>query len=180
VKDRTASRLQTIQLRNQFFWKVDLFRPKVTSFVSVGWKAEVPLAESNMGVWQGVPMDSLKYRLRPPCPTFLRPTGGPLLKWLYNHFRGGRPAGRAACGRLLLFKTHHAVRLWTVTTLPGSPSRVPLLTGRVPVRGLQPDRRGGNADYAQPAGGRRRGRRSAKDRGGRPSCCRRRHPAFRR
>jgi hypothetical protein len=53
-----------------------------------------------MGVWQGVAMDSLKYHQGPPCPTLLRPAGGPPLKQPYGHFRGfrefhgfqGRPA----------------------------------------------------------------------------------------
>jgi hypothetical protein len=47
----------------------------------------------------------------PPCPTFLRPAGGPPLKWSYNCFRAALPAGHAACGRLLPLWTPHAVRL---------------------------------------------------------------------
>jgi hypothetical protein len=38
-----------------------------------------------MGVWQGVALDSLKFHRGPPCPTPLRPAGGPPLKvglWL--------------------------------------------------------------------------------------------------
>jgi hypothetical protein len=40
-----------------------------------------------MGVWQGVSMDSLKYHSSSPCPTLLRPAGGPPLKrlvWSYG------------------------------------------------------------------------------------------------
>jgi hypothetical protein len=33
-----------------------------------------------MGLWQGVTMDSLKFHPGPPCPTLLRPAGGPPLK----------------------------------------------------------------------------------------------------
>jgi hypothetical protein len=40
-------------------------------------------------------MDSLKFHLGPPCPTFLRPAGGPPLKQPYSgvaHLQVGRPA----------------------------------------------------------------------------------------
>jgi hypothetical protein len=56
-------------------------------------------------------MDSLKFHLGLPCPTFLRPAGMPPLKWPYGCFKGGLPARRAACGRLLPLLTPHAVRL---------------------------------------------------------------------
>jgi hypothetical protein len=50
-----------------------------------------------MGIWQGVVMDFLKFHLGPPCPTFLRPVGGPPLKRPYSSYRSsptawGRPA----------------------------------------------------------------------------------------
>jgi hypothetical protein len=51
--------------------------------------------------WQEVSTDSLKFHLGPPCPTLLRPAGGPPLKRPYSRFWGGLPAGRAVCGRLL-------------------------------------------------------------------------------
>jgi hypothetical protein len=60
-------------------------------------------AQTAMGVWQGVAMDSLKFHLGLPCPTLLCPAGRPPLK---------RPARWAACSRLLPFWTPHVVRLW--------------------------------------------------------------------
>jgi hypothetical protein len=66
---------------------------------------------SSMGVWQGVAMDSLKFRPSTPCPTLLRPKCGPPLKRLYGCYRGDPPPGRAACGRPLPPWTPHAVRL---------------------------------------------------------------------
>jgi hypothetical protein len=54
-----------------------------------------------VGVWQGVAMDSLKFHPGPPCPTLLRPAGGPPPKRPYSRFGGGPPAERAACGHLL-------------------------------------------------------------------------------
>jgi hypothetical protein len=42
-------------------------------------------------------MDSLKYHPGPPCPTLLRPTGEPSLKWPYGRFRGRQ--GRQGQGR---------------------------------------------------------------------------------
>jgi hypothetical protein len=54
------------------------------------------LAARSMGVWQGVAMDSLKFRPGPPCPTLLSLAGGRPLK----------------VKRLLLLCTPHAVRLW--------------------------------------------------------------------
>jgi hypothetical protein len=39
---------------------------------------------TSMGVWKGVAMDSLKFHLGLPCPTFLHPMGGPLLKRPYD------------------------------------------------------------------------------------------------
>jgi hypothetical protein len=38
--------------------------------------------------------------------------GGPPLNWPYGRFRGGPPAGWAACGHLLRLWTTHAVHLW--------------------------------------------------------------------
>jgi hypothetical protein len=67
---------------------------------------------SPRGVWQGVAMDSLKFHPGPPCPTHLRPAGGPPLKRPYIRFRGGPPALRVVCSRLLPFWTPHAVRPW--------------------------------------------------------------------
>jgi hypothetical protein len=64
-----------------------------------------------MGVRQGVAMDFLKFHPGPPCPTLLRPAGGPPLK---------QPAGQAACGRLLPLWTPHAVRLCSCHTVGGS------------------------------------------------------------
>jgi hypothetical protein len=46
-------------------------------------------------------MDSLKFHPGPPCLTLLCPAGGPPHKQPYGCFRGGPPAGRAACGHLL-------------------------------------------------------------------------------
>jgi hypothetical protein len=40
------------------------------------------------------------------------PLGGPHLKRPHNHFRGGPPAGQAACGHLLPIWTPQAVSLW--------------------------------------------------------------------
>jgi hypothetical protein len=61
-------------------------------------------------VWQWVAMDSLEFHPGPPCPTLLRPAGGPPMKRPYVHFWGGPPSGRAACGRLLPLWPPHAVR----------------------------------------------------------------------
>jgi hypothetical protein len=36
--------------------------------------------KKSVGMWQGVAMDSLKRHPGPPCPTLLRPAGGPPLK----------------------------------------------------------------------------------------------------
>jgi hypothetical protein len=58
-----------------------------------------------MGVWQEVAMDFLKFHPGSPCPTLLRPVGGPPLKRPYGRFRGGPPSGRAACSRLLALRT---------------------------------------------------------------------------
>jgi hypothetical protein len=46
-------------------------------------------------------MDSLKFHPGPPCSNFLFLGGRPLLKQPYGHFRGGPPAGQAACNPLL-------------------------------------------------------------------------------
>jgi hypothetical protein len=47
-----------------------------------------------MGVWQGVPMDSLKFDPGPPCLTLLRPAGGSHVKAVAGVAlpQGGRPA----------------------------------------------------------------------------------------
>jgi hypothetical protein len=63
------------------------------------------------GVWEGVVMDSRKFHPGLPCPTNLRPAGGPPLKRPYGPFRGGSSPGRAAYGRLLPFWIPHTVRL---------------------------------------------------------------------
>jgi hypothetical protein len=74
-----------------------------------------------MGVWEGVAMDSLKYHLGLPCPTFLCSVGGPPLKRPYGHFRGHLYTGWAPCGRLLPIWTPHAVRLWPPPLLGPQP-----------------------------------------------------------
>jgi len=66
---------------------------------------------TTIGVWEGVAMDSLKYRQGPPCPTPLRSAGGPPLTWLFSHLQGAAYAWRAACSMLLSFCTLHGVRL---------------------------------------------------------------------
>jgi hypothetical protein len=62
-------------------------------------------------------MNFLKFHLGPPCPTVLRPAGGPPLKQHFGHFRGGPPTGQAACGRPLPLWTPHIVHLWMKTNL---------------------------------------------------------------
>jgi hypothetical protein len=57
----------------------------------------------NMGVWQGVDMDSLR-------STFLRLVGSHPINAL-RPFQGWPPAERATCGRLLPLWTPHAIRL---------------------------------------------------------------------
>jgi hypothetical protein len=57
---------------------------------------------------------SLKLHLGLPCPTLLCPAGRPPLKWPYNSFRSGQPAGWAACGLLLPLCTPYVVRLWSL------------------------------------------------------------------
>jgi hypothetical protein len=52
-------------------------------------------------VREGVSTDSLKFHPGPPCPTLLRPAGGPPPKRPYGHLGVCPPAGRAACGCLL-------------------------------------------------------------------------------
>jgi hypothetical protein len=59
------------------------------------------LDKTCMGIWQGVAMDSLRFNPGPPCHTFLRSVGRPLMKRPYDCFRLGPPAGRTACRRLL-------------------------------------------------------------------------------
>jgi hypothetical protein len=54
--------------------------------------------EFTMGIWQGVAMDSLKFR-----PTLLCPAGGPPLKRPYGCLSGGLPAEWVACGHLYPF-----------------------------------------------------------------------------
>jgi hypothetical protein len=65
----------------------------------------------NMGIWQGVDMDSLEFHPGPPCPTLLRPASGPPLKRPYDCFSGCSSTGRTACGRLPPLWTPHAVCL---------------------------------------------------------------------
>jgi hypothetical protein len=36
----------------------------------------INMAENDVGIWQGVAMDSLNYCFNPPCPTLLCPAGG--------------------------------------------------------------------------------------------------------
>jgi hypothetical protein len=73
-------------------------------------------------------MDSLKFPLGLPCPTFLYPAGGSLPKWPYSYFRGGPSARQAACGHLLPLWTPHTVRLWAklhlTNRLPGGDLKV--------------------------------------------------------
>jgi hypothetical protein len=40
----------------------------------------ITLTLTIIGAWQGVVMDYPKFHPDPPCPTLLRPAGGPLLK----------------------------------------------------------------------------------------------------
>jgi hypothetical protein len=63
-------------------------------------------------VREGVSTDSLKFHAGPPCPTLIRPAGGPLPKRPYGRLGGGPPAGQAACDRLLPPWIPHAVRAW--------------------------------------------------------------------
>jgi hypothetical protein len=63
-------------------------------------------------VRQGVSTDSLKFHPGPPCPTLLRPVGGPPLKQFSDCLGGGPPTGQAACGLLLPPWIPHAVRAW--------------------------------------------------------------------
>jgi hypothetical protein len=61
-----------------------------------------------MGIWEGVAMDSLKFHPGPPpCPTLLRPAGGPPLKLLYGCFKGSPPTGLSSTPL-----DTHAVRLY--------------------------------------------------------------------
>jgi hypothetical protein len=75
------------------------------------WFMKTIPCNDSMDVWQG-DMDYLKFNPRPPCPTLPCPAGGPPLKRPHSRFRGCPPTGRAACGRLLPFRTPHALRLW--------------------------------------------------------------------
>jgi hypothetical protein len=59
-------------------------------------------------------MDSRKFYLGLPCLTLLCPVGGQPLKRLYDHFRGGLPAGRVAYGRFLPFWRPYAYVLWAL------------------------------------------------------------------
>jgi hypothetical protein len=70
------------------------------------------IGRRDVGVWQGVAMDSLKFHPGSPCPTLLRPADGPSLRWSYECFRGGPPVGRMACGHLLALWIPHALSLW--------------------------------------------------------------------
>jgi hypothetical protein len=55
----------------------------------------------DVGVWQGVAMDSLKFYPGPPCLTLLCPAGGSTLKRALKRFMGGPPVGWVAYGHLL-------------------------------------------------------------------------------
>jgi hypothetical protein len=57
----------------------------------------------DMGVWKGVAINFLKFHPGPPSPTLLCPAGRASQKRPYVHFRGGSPAGQAACGRFYPF-----------------------------------------------------------------------------
>jgi hypothetical protein len=81
-----------------------------------------PPRQRPIGVWQGLAMDSLKFHVGPPWPTFLRPADELPLKRPHGCYRGGPRAGRAACGRLL--------PLWT----PQPPGRTPMSETRMWVR----------------------------------------------
>jgi hypothetical protein len=59
-----------------------------------------------MGVWQGVAMDSLKFYLGLPCPTFLRPMGG------QPRFKGAHPQNKRSAAVFYTLWTPHAIRLW--------------------------------------------------------------------
>jgi hypothetical protein len=54
----------------------------------------------DIGVWQGVAMDYLKFHLGSPCPNLLCPVSRSPLKWPNSYFRG-IPIGRAAYISLL-------------------------------------------------------------------------------
>jgi hypothetical protein len=72
----------------------------------------------NIGVWQGVAMNSQKFHPGPPmapCPTLLHPAGRRPLKRPKGRFRDGPPAGRAACGRFPPPRTPRAVGLCWLT-----------------------------------------------------------------
>jgi hypothetical protein len=66
-----------------------------------------------------VAKESLTFHVGPPCPTLLRPVGGPSLKRPYGRVTGSPPAGHAACACLLPLWTPHAVRLSRVFSLRG-------------------------------------------------------------
>jgi hypothetical protein len=55
----------------------------------------------DIGIWQGVAMDSLKFHPGSPCLTVLCPADRQPLKRPYSRFRGGLPTGWADCCRLL-------------------------------------------------------------------------------
>jgi hypothetical protein len=81
----------------------ETFNAITTRYAKISFKS--------MGVFQGVAMDALKYHPGPPCPTLLHPAGRSPLKRPNGRFRGGLPAGQAACNRLLPFWTPHDVGL---------------------------------------------------------------------
>jgi hypothetical protein len=66
-----------------------------------------------IGVWQGVATGSLKFHLSRPCPTLLRPGGGPPLKWPYR-------AGGLRLSSSLLETPRHTPRAVTSTVKPVS------------------------------------------------------------
>jgi hypothetical protein len=73
-----------------------------------------------MGIWQSVAMDSLRFHLGSPCPTLLRPAGGPPMKRPHGCFRGDPPIRWAACGHLLPLWIPLAIRLCLDLIVPKS------------------------------------------------------------
>jgi hypothetical protein len=95
------------------------------------------MREIDMGIWQGVARDSLKYHLGPPCPTFLYPVGRTPLKQPYGitalqpyGLTTLQPYGFTALGSY----NFTALRLYGLTAVSGvarpQPSFTPLDTPR--------------------------------------------------
>jgi hypothetical protein len=85
-----------------------------------------------MGVGIGVAVDSPKLHLGLPCPTLLGPAGRPPLKQAYSCFKGGPPAGWAACDHLLPFWTPHAVHLWIQSLQKANMLKSQSICNRIP------------------------------------------------